>query len=126
MLRRICEYKADQLRDVIAAAESNPAAQPALETLLRPTWIDTAIEKYAQVASRAGIVDERFVTRILHQHGTVIFEGAQGVLLDEWFGFHPHTTWSTTTFDNAQNLLDDASAVTQAEIAAETSTPQES
>lgn len=36
--------------------------------------------------------------------GTVIFEGAQGVLLDEWRGFHPYTTWSTCTFDNAQTL----------------------
>jgi adenylosuccinate synthase len=27
--------------------------------------------------------------------GTVLFEGAQGVLLDEWRGFHPHTTWSS-------------------------------
>jgi adenylosuccinate synthase len=29
--------------------------------------------------------------------GTVIFEGSQGVLLDEWHGFHPHTTWATVT-----------------------------
>lgn len=29
----------------------------------------------------------------------VIFEGAQGVLLDEWSGFHPHTTWSTIHTD---------------------------
>jgi adenylosuccinate synthase len=29
----------------------------------------------------------------------VLFEGAQGVLLDEWRGFHPHTTWSSTTGD---------------------------
>jgi adenylosuccinate synthase len=36
----------------------------------------------------------------------VIFEGAQGVLLDEAHGFHPHTTWSTCTFDNALALLD--------------------
>lgn len=36
---------------------------------------------------------------------TVVFEGAQGVLLDEWRGFHPHTTWSTCTFDNALALL---------------------
>ncbi len=28
---------------------------------------------------------------------TAVFEGAQGVLLDEWYGFHPHTTWSTVT-----------------------------
>jgi len=36
---------------------------------------------------------------------TVVFEGAQGVLLDEWRGFHPYTTWSTCTFDNALELL---------------------
>ena len=37
--------------------------------------------------------------------GRLVFEGAQGVLLDEWRGFHPHTTWSTTTPANAQALL---------------------
>lgn len=31
----------------------------------------------------------------LTQGGCVVFEGAQGVLLDEWRGFHPHTTWSS-------------------------------
>jgi adenylosuccinate synthase len=33
----------------------------------------------------------------LVQPGCVVFEGAQGLLLDEWRGFHPHTTWSSTT-----------------------------
>lgn len=28
--------------------------------------------------------------------GTVIFEGSQGLLLDEAWGFHPHTTWART------------------------------
>jgi adenylosuccinate synthase len=36
--------------------------------------------------------------------GTVIFEGAQGVLLDEWRGFHPHTTWSTVTAHHALEM----------------------
>jgi adenylosuccinate synthase len=35
---------------------------------------------------------------------TVIFEGAQGVLLDEYCGFHPHTTWSTVTAHHAWEL----------------------
>ncbi len=34
----------------------------------------------------------------------IIFEGAQGVLIDERFGFHPHTTWTNTTADNAISL----------------------
>lgn len=40
--------------------------------------------------------------------GRLVFEGAQGVLLDEGCGFHPHTTWSTTTPANAQALLAEA------------------
>jgi adenylosuccinate synthase len=40
--------------------------------------------------------------------GPVVFEGAQGVLLDEWHGFHPYTTWSTTTSANAEALLGEA------------------
>lgn len=43
--------------------------------------------------------------------GPCIFEGAQGVLLDEWYGFHPHTTWSTTTFENIWQLVDDPTDV---------------
>jgi adenylosuccinate synthase len=42
--------------------------------------------------------------------GPCVFEGAQGVLLDEWHGFHPYTTWSTTTFANAEALLGGAPA----------------
>ena len=42
------------------------------------------------------------------QIGALVFEGAQGVLLDEWRGFHPHTTWSTTTPANAVALLHEA------------------
>ncbi|WP_327089020.1 adenylosuccinate synthetase [Nonomuraea sp. NBC_01738] len=36
--------------------------------------------------------------------GMVVFEGAQGVLLDETYGFPPFNTWSTTTFANALEL----------------------
>lgn len=36
------------------------------------------------------------------------------MLLDEWQGFHPYTTWSTTTFGNAEVLLREAGARGQA------------
>jgi adenylosuccinate synthase len=48
--------------------------------------------------------------RALLADGPVVFEGAQGVLLDEWYGFHPYTTWSTATFANAETLLAEAGA----------------
>jgi adenylosuccinate synthase len=40
--------------------------------------------------------------------GYNIFEGSQGILLDEKVGFHPHTTWSTVTSANALKLAEDA------------------
>jgi adenylosuccinate synthase len=57
-------------------------------------------------AGRVAIVDGDPTLRRLLDAGPVVFEGAQGVLLDEWHGFHPYTTWSTTTFANAEALLD--------------------
>jgi adenylosuccinate synthase len=36
---------------------------------------------------------------------TAIFEGAQGVLLDEYRGFHPYTTWSTVTPHHGWELV---------------------
>lgn len=48
------------------------------------------------------------IAQRLHQPGTVLMEGAQGVLLDEWCGFHPHTTWSSTTMAAAQAVAADA------------------
>lgn len=44
----------------------------------------------------------------LARAGTVLFEGAQGALLDEHYGFHPHTTWSTTLAGAACEVLKDA------------------
>jgi adenylosuccinate synthase len=41
----------------------------------------------------------------MDEDDTWIFEGAQGVLLDEFHGFHPHTTWSKTTPANALSIL---------------------
>ena len=46
----------------------------------------------------------------------MVMEGAQGLLLDEWFGTHPHTTWSTTTPDAALRLLDEAGVIGEIKV----------
>lgn len=38
-------------------------------------------------------------------YGNIIFEGAQGVMLDEEYGFFPHVTYSNTTSQNAIQLI---------------------
>jgi adenylosuccinate synthase len=63
---------------------------------------------YRAIAERVTVCGDGYLARLLRWPGSVVFEGAQGVLLDEWRGFHPYTTWSTTTFDNAEALLAEA------------------
>jgi adenylosuccinate synthase len=73
-----------------------------------PDWADWLLDDYAVWAEQARIVPGEFLHTILRRPGAVVFEAAQGVLLDEWRGFHPHTTWSTTTLANADRLLGEA------------------
>ena len=72
------------------------------------TLVRDHVDLYRTLARAVTLVDGDYLPRVLRAPGTVLFEGAQGVLLDEWHGFHPYTTWSTTTFRWAQQLLDEA------------------
>lgn len=68
---------------------------------LAERWVVQAHEAWRQAPSRSP--DD--IARRLGQRGTVVFEGAQGVLLDEDHGFHPHTTWSRVTPAAADAVL---------------------
>lgn len=94
------------LRDLAATIRSLDAmaryAAPLLAGVDEPGIAHESVEAMAAelcaTAKYFAIVDD--IDTVLDsalQAGTVIFEGSQGVLLDEWHGFHPHTTWSTIT-----------------------------
>lgn len=70
--------------------------------------VEDLVELYVDFA-RAVSLDGPDALALLASRGRLIFEGAQGVLLDEWRGFHPYTTWSTTTPHNARSMLADIS-----------------
>ncbi|MFD6952470.1 adenylosuccinate synthetase [Nocardiopsis sp. TSRI0078] len=84
--------------DGLAGAPANGPADPDIEE---------CVEACLAFARRVRLVDEGYLPRLLAR-SPVVFEGAQGVLLDEWHGFHPHTTWSTTTTANPLTLLAEA------------------
>jgi adenylosuccinate synthase len=71
------------------------------QKLVNPTWITEAIEVYRIFAKAVPFYSDP----PWKEDETWIFEGAQGVLLDQFFGWHPHTTWSHTTPRNARELL---------------------
>jgi len=51
------------------------------------------------------IVDIVSEPEIFHRFDTFIFEGSQGILLDQNYGFFPHVTRTNTTSQNAMELI---------------------
>jgi adenylosuccinate synthase len=102
--RRAQERLRAELSEVLRAARASPQAEPELGLMedadVPSRWV-AAVEA---LGARERVVEEAHLGALLRE-GVSVFEGAQGVLLDEWRGFHPHTTWSTCTFDNALELL---------------------
>lgn len=85
-----------RLRDDLTAAYGPLDAPP----------LSDVVEAFVAFGRLVSIVDSRYLGGLL-RGGRCVFEGAQGVLLDEWRGWHPYTTWSTTTFDNAAAMTGD-------------------
>lgn len=98
---RVLERKLALLRDRLRTEFPGALAFTGRQGLPPPADVAAV---YRAVAARVALTGDGYLKRLLRQ-GRVVFEGAQGVLLDEWRGFHPYTTWSTTTFENAETLL---------------------
>lgn len=65
------------------------------------------LEKVKPLIARVKPASADEVASRLAAPGAVVFEGAQGLLLDEDFGFHPHTTWSRITPTTVEAVLED-------------------
>ena len=64
--------------------------------------------KVAELLDAVKPADHAQIGTRLRRPGCLIFEGAQGVLLDEWHGFYPHTTWSSINTGAVEAVLADA------------------
>jgi adenylosuccinate synthase len=104
-LRELNLAKLDALRLSLPGGDQ---AAIELDLLTDPAWADWLLDAYAEFSTVAQVVSGEHLRTIMRRPGAVVFEGAQGVLLDEWRGFHPYTTWSTTTLANADTLLAEA------------------
>lgn len=72
---------------------------------------DLLIDTYAALMAneKLNIVSDDRILQILGDRNlTLVFEGSQGILLDEDYGFIPHTTWSSVTSENAKKMLHEA------------------
>lgn len=77
------------------------------EIFEREDVIDTWISLTARIPKLDLIASDSILERWLEETANVIFEGAQGVLLDADIGFHPCTTWSHCTASNALEIINE-------------------
>lgn len=104
-LRDVQAYKTSQMRGEIDRCRALGVAADDIACLEDGGMIERYFDALGPFLDKAQLVDDGHLGTILAEPGSVLFEGAQGVLLDEAWGFHPYTTWSNCTFGNALLLL---------------------
>ncbi len=105
LITRLRLVQARKLRDLegeLEALEETPAVATERQILEDPGLPERWLDALEPLLERELVAND--LGALLAQ-GPVIFEGAQGALLDEWRGFHPHTTWSTCTAAPAMATL---------------------
>lgn len=108
-LRLLQLVKIDQAEQL---AEARPEAEMApLLDALRRADLGELITAYRAIAGAVAVDDGAGLRAVLRDRPeTVIFEGAQGALLDAERGFWPHVTPSRTGASQAETLLAEADA----------------
>lgn len=96
--------KLDAMRERLGTSDWAPDDDVPAHDVVDLPDVDDVLEVLGLFTDTVHIVDGGHIGGLLDR-GPVVFEGAQGVLLDEWAGFHPYTTWSTTTTANALAIL---------------------
>jgi adenylosuccinate synthase len=104
-LNRLREVKIAQVEGILSALPDTGAAAEERKMLDDAEMIEITADVYQHFAGLVKLVEPGYLGELLSQPGVTIFEGAQGVLLDEWWGFYPFNSWSTLTYKNADTLL---------------------
>ncbi len=96
--------KSDEFRARLPELSRDANLAEEVRLLSDPNAATQCAVSFWRVGMRLRLVDGTYLSKLALE-GDLVFEGAQGVLIDEWHGFHPFTTWSTVTPDNARTLL---------------------
>jgi adenylosuccinate synthase len=99
------EYKREQILDLCREIPPDSALAREFQVFTKEDVLDAWMVSISRIDELGLIVDDSVLERWLRNTDTVIFEGAQGVLLDADAGFHPYTTWSNCTAVKAFELI---------------------
>ncbi len=104
-LRRIQERKRAQLVEFCQHENDGSGVRSEFALFEDTNVIENWISQIERISELGLVVSELALEEWMRESGTIIFEGAQGMLLDAQVGFHPYTTWSDCTTRNAHDLI---------------------
>lgn len=113
-LRSLQERKRIELKALVGNGALDLPLAREFSLFERTDVIDRWLTASAPLFALNLVCSDELLSDRLRESQTVIFEGAQGVLLDQDAGFHPYTTWSRTTGRNALEVLHELAPETQA------------
>jgi adenylosuccinate synthase len=103
-LRRIKRAEATTLLQGITSSE----LETHLAILNDPAYSHAAANAYCNIARHLHIVNRKQALAMLSDAKSPIFEGAQGILLDQEYGFYPYITRSDVTATHAIEMCNEA------------------
>lgn len=111
-LALVREQKKKELAVIIQGEfllEDQNEAEREIELLYDDDFLKYAVGKFQEVSKLISVVDPDYLRReILSKDGTIIVENSHGVLTDNCYGFHPHTSAFRTLPNFSKEMLLDA------------------
>ena len=106
-MRDIRELKREQIVTLCKDNSLDLSLAQEYEIFEGDDLIDKWIASIARISELGLVVSNSTLEGWFRETDNVVFEGAQGVLLDADAGFHPYTTWSNCTAANAIDLINE-------------------
>ncbi len=111
LLNGIWATKIDLAEQLIDSNPDNQAMKEFLENFNQTKNVKNTIGIYLELINKVSdhILTDQAISDLINQND-VIFEGAQGTLLDPNYGFFPHVTKTICTTQNAKDLIQNQSS----------------
>lgn len=104
-LKRIRDFHCMDLEDFCRRFDKNFRDTPDWPLFDDDSIIDRWIASISRITEYDLVWPEEKIREWFQAESRVVFEGAQGILLDADAGFHPHTTWSNCSAKNALGMI---------------------
>ena len=105
-LQTIRDLKREQILTFCKELSFDPTHAQEFSAFAMDDLIERWMAAIAPIRDLGLVISDSAMDGWFRDANNVVFEGAQGVLLDADAGFHPYTTWSRCTTANALELIE--------------------